>query len=114
MSIIVNKLWFVNISALSFPVASFFLAQNNLNLNHELNYLDNLHLFQTSFPEFNNHHIWYLSIETPSRQNSLRISWKYLLMAFLLQFYSIAVPPPLLCNICWTSLFNMFWTIQQE
>ena len=125
MSIIVYKLWFVNISALFFPVASLFLTQNNLNLNHELNYLDNLNLFQTSFPEFNNHHIWYLSIETPSRQNSLRISWKYFLMAFFFAvlFQMLSLHPSsvisaellyLICSVLFSksSSLCLFWQFQ--
>ena len=32
----------------------------------------------TTFPELNNYQIWWLSIETPLRQNSPSKSWKYL------------------------------------
>ena len=74
-----------------------FLPQNTLNSNHGLNYLDNLYLFSishsfriqgigtgitpftlTTFPELDSHLIWYVSIETLLRKNSLRILWKYL------------------------------------
>ena len=76
----------------SFPLRSFFLPGNTLNSNHGLNYLNNLHFFSippsfriqslgtgitalylNHFPELNDHLIWYLSIETPLRQNSIRL-----------------------------------------
>ena len=73
-----------------FRIGSFFLLKITLNPNYGLKNQDNLHLFSTS-PSFRiedlgigisvlypNHLIWYLLIETPFRQNSLRISPKYL------------------------------------
>ena len=98
MSITVSKLKLINISAFSLSdILSHSLSQYAVSSyaevypNHELNYIEILHLLSTSlslriqgleldntdlypttFTEFNNHQIWHLSIETPVTTNNFR------------------------------------------
>ena len=91
---------------------SFYISVDRFSPQKTLNFNFYSTLYPTTFPERNSHKSWHLSIETPLRQNSLRMSWKCLRWSFHLVFFcsSIVTPvlPTLLCSTCLTFLLNFF------